>query len=784
MIARMSRSFLLARMNLRRARGQAAALVALMFLAALMLNLWLMLATDYRRNFDRCHDRLNAEHVTLSVDGDGEELRELLRKTMEEDRRTDCYFLGDAMHMVGLFEYNGGEVNSWFLFLEKEEALSCPVGRVEIVEEGGLTSGIYMPVLYRSESIDIGKTVKISIGSNEVEYTVCGFYNSAMAGSHNCSMCELILTEDKYRELKEAGYAAGATLCSVRLRDREESASYEAMLKNAVSSGYPQANMASNSYELVAQSRYISQMICAGILSAVSLFILLIVLVVTASNIVNYIQENMKNLGALKAVGYTSRQLIGTLLMQFLGLSLTAAAVGAGVSYGLFPGINAMMVAQTGIPYQCRFLPLPFLATLLVSGGTVALTVWLSARRIRRIEPIVALRQGLQTHNFRRNPVPLEHTGAPLPLALALKTTLSGVKHNVTVCITMLVLSLVVVFSGLMIRNVILDMTPFLNMIVGEVADSCISINRETEEAFLREMHTDRQVEKVYLYTSAEVRHVGGSGLVATMSEDFSGVNNQDVVFRGRFPRYDNEIAVAAKYAREYGLRIGNEIVLTANGKEAAYIVSGYTQITNNLGKDCLLTRAGYERLGQLQHASYYLNLADSTNIDDFNARVKERFGNAVNVTINIDSTVKGASSVYISLMSVLVLAVLVLSVVVIAFVLYLLVRTMLTNKKRDYGILKALGYTTGQLILQTALTFMPAILVSTAAGVALCCLIINPLTALFLSSIGIVKCTFLVPVGLITAEAAGLIVFAFCIACLLSLKIRKIAPRALLTDE
>lgn len=777
----MNKSILLARMNLRRARGQGAAIVVLMLLAAMMLNLWLILATDYRQNFDRCHDRLNAEHVTLSVDGDSRELRELLTRTMEEDSRTESFLLDDAMHMVGNFEYNGGDVNSWFVFVEIEAALSREVGRAEIVEDGGFDSGIYMPMLYKSENIDVGKTVKVSIGSNEVEYTVCGFYNSVMTGSHNCAMMEMILTEDKYQELKEAGYAVRSTLCSVRLQDKDEGSAYEGMLKNTVSSRYPQANMASNTYELVAQSRYISQMICAGILSAMSFIILLIVLVVTASNIVNYIQENMKSLGALKAVGYTSSQLIRSLLLQFLGLSLTAAGVGAGLSYSLFPGINGMMIAQTGIPYQSHFLPLPFLLTLSVSGAGVGLTVWLSSRRIRKIEPIVALRQGLSTHNFRRNPVPLEGTGAPLQLALALKTTLTGIKHNVTICITMLVLSLVVVFSGLMIRNVIMDMTPFLNMIAGEVADSCINVNRETEEAFLREMNADERVEKIYLYSSEEIRHVGGSGLMATMSEDFSMANNQGVVFEGRFPKYENEIAVAAKYARENNLRPGNEIMVTANGKEAAYIISGFTQITNNLGKDCLLTRAGYERLGEMQTASYYLNLAEGIDIDDFNEEVKERFGNAVNMVINVDSTIQGAASVYISLMAVLVGAVLVLSVVVIAFVLYLLVRTMLTNKKRDYGILKALGYTTGQLILQTALTFMPTITISTAVGVVGCCLIINPLVALFLSSIGIVKCTFSVPVGLIAAEAVCLIFFAFCIACLLSLKIRKIAPRALL---
>ena len=299
----MNKSILLARMNLRRARGQGAAIVVLMLLAAMMLNLWLILATDYRQNFDRCHDRLNAEHVTLSVDGDSRELRELLTRTMEEDSRTESFLLDDAMHMVGIFEYNGGDVNSWLIFVEKEAALSREVGRAEIVEDGGFDSGIYMPMLYKSENIDVGKTVKVSIGSNEVEYTVCGFYNSVMTGSHNCAMMEMILTEDKYQELKEAGYAVRSTLCSVRLQDKDEGSSYEGMLKNTVSSRYPQANMASNTYELVAQSRYISQMICAGILSAMSFFILLIVLVVTASNIVNYIQENMKSLGALKAVG-------------------------------------------------------------------------------------------------------------------------------------------------------------------------------------------------------------------------------------------------------------------------------------------------------------------------------------------------------------------------------------------------------------------------------------------------------------------------------------------------
>lgn len=780
----MKTAFLLARSNLRAAKGQTAAIIVLILLAALMLNLWLMLSSDYRQNFDRSCDRLKAEHVTLAADNSSGSMREFLTKTLEEDKRTSAFSLDAALHMVGLFHYNGGEVNSEFVFLEKEAALSRSVGRVEILEDSGIQSGIYMPILYKSKDIQVGKTVEISIGSKKMRYPVCGFFNSLMAGSHNCSLCELLLTEDQYQELAASGYAPSATLCSVRLKDKAASESYESELKDTISARYPGLRTVSNSYALVSQSRYISQLICAAIMSAMAFFILLIALVVIASNIVHYIQENMKNLGALKAVGYTSRQLISALLTQFLGTSLAAALMGIGISYGLFPSVNKMMMAQTGIPYEVHFLPVPFCLTLVILGSAVALAVWLSSRRIRKVEPITALRQGVLTHSFKRNHVPLQKTKLPLNPALSLKTTLSGIKHNLTVCITMLVLSLIVVFSGLMTENMIRDTTPFLNLIVGETADSCINVSAGAERDFVRSMREKAEVKKLYLYDSTEVRHAGGLKLMATICDDFSKVNNRGVVFEGRFPKYHNEIAIAAKYAREQKLQIGEEITVTADGKKAAYIISGFTQISNNLGKDCLFTRAGYERLGELRNLSYYLNLAGRTDIDAFNSKVKKEMGSGVNTAINIDATVRAGVSVYVSLMKIIVIAILALSAIIIAFVLYLLVRTMLGSKKRDYGILKAIGFTTGQLVLQTALSFMPAVVLSTAAGVTVCSFIINPLVALFLSSIGIVKSTFLVPAGFIILAGIGLILFAFAAACLLSLKIRKITPKALLTGE
>lgn len=776
--------FLIARSNLRRTKGQTVAIVALIFIASMMLNLWLMLSTDYKSNFDRYHDKMNAEHVTLAISGNDSKMREFVSQTLEKDERTTGYCMADTFLASGSFDYNGGEIDTDFLFMEKETAGKRSIGKIEIVEDSEFTSGVYLPMIYGTDNnFSVGKTIEITVGDRVESYTVCGFFNSVMVGSHNCGMSEILLTKDKYKELEESGLYPKSTLVSVRIRDKAESEDFEAVFKNAVTSRYPDLRTESNSYEMVSSGRYISQMICSSIISVMGFLVALIALVVIFSNVVNDIQRNMKDLGALKAIGYRSRQIISALLLQFLSVAFVTALAGIGISYCLFPAINSMMMSQTGIPYAMKFLPLPFVMTLVLIGGMVALSVWLSSRRIKTIEPIVALRQGIQTHSFKRNHIPLERTRVSLNTALALKTTFSGVKQNVTACITMLVLSLAVTFTGMVVRNVITDVSQFVDLVIGETADSCIRVTPEWEKEFLQKMEEDDRVTKTYLFTTEEVRHVGGIALLANISDDFSKLNNPNICIEGRFPKYDNEMAIGAKYAKEHDLKIGEEITLTAEGKEAVYMISGYTQISNYLGKDCVLTRGGFERLGKLQSVNYNLNVADGVDVDALNEDLSGKFGNSISGTVNYKSAVDAGSAVYISLMKMIVIAILILCIFVITFVLYLLVRTMLTTKQRDYGIQKALGFTTRQLVLQTAISFMPSVILSTVVGLVVSFYVVRPLTALFLSGIGIVKCTFIVPVDFIFVAGIGLILYAFVIACLLSVKIRKIAPRSLITE-
>ncbi|MDE7440346.1 MAG: hypothetical protein K2N23_07565, partial [Clostridia bacterium] len=285
--------FLIARSNMRKAKGQTIAIVVLILLAAMLLNLWLMLSMDYKANFDRYHDKLNAEHVTLAVDDSDGTVYESLSQTLQDDTEVKEYRLDSCMLMICTFPYNGGTMNTDVVFMDKHTAISRTIGKSEIVEDSDLTSGVYLPMLYKSADCSVGKTIEISIGSHPVTYTICGFFNSTMLGSHNCALMQIILTADKYTELENLNYAQQATLCSVRLNDISNNLNYRATLKSTVSENFPNTRMIGSCYDVVVQARYISQMICSGIISVMAFIVLLIALVVIISNIINYIQVNI-----------------------------------------------------------------------------------------------------------------------------------------------------------------------------------------------------------------------------------------------------------------------------------------------------------------------------------------------------------------------------------------------------------------------------------------------------------------------------------------------------------
>ena len=125
-----------------------------------------------------------------------------------------------------------------------------------------------------------------------------------------------------------------------------------------------------------------------------------------------------------------------------------------------------------------------------------------------------------------------------------------------------------------------------------------------------------------------------------------------------------------------------------------------------------------------------------------------------------------------------------VISVVVIGLILFLLIKSLIYHKRKDYGIYKALGYTSGSLMLQTALSFMPAVIASIIIFSIGSYYGANPYMSTFMRAFGLVKCNFDIPVIGVVLIGIGLAAASFALAVLQTRRIKKIEAYNMLVAE
>lgn len=162
----------------------------------------------------------------------------------------------------------------------------------------------------------------------------------------------------------------------------------------------------------------------AVMIVAFAFIIVAVCLIVVRFRIGNSIEDDMTKIGSLKALGYTSRQIVLSIVMQFVLIALAASIFGILLSYMATPVLSDLFAQQSGVKWIQGFDPSISIITL----GLIIVVViaCITARKINRLNPIVALRGGIVTHNFKKNHLPLEKTRGNVPFLLVIKNLLQN----------------------------------------------------------------------------------------------------------------------------------------------------------------------------------------------------------------------------------------------------------------------------------------------------------------------------------------------------------------------
>ena len=270
-----------------------------------------------------------------------------------------------------------------------------------------------------------------------------------------------------------------------------------------------------------------------------------------------------------------------------------------------------------------------------------------------------------------------------------------------------------------------------------------------------------------------------------TLYDDYTKLDYPSI-YEGRYPQYSNEIAVSANVAKALNKKIGETIsvknIFDEEVKTDNYLIVGFSQGTYTGGLDAYFTYEGISKIWKNpEWNGIHIYLKDPKEVDKKIEEYSSVYGDKATYIGDFKRTFEmQLSSIKDSVKLVAILVVFVASMLVVIMG-YLVSSSLIASRRREFGIMKAIGYTNFQLSQTITYTFITFIVVS--GIVASICLKLgsNIVIGNLFHGMGVHKLDFSFPLLWIVVLMVILVIIGVLVSMIFSYKIKSIRPCTLI---
>lgn len=779
----MKKAFLLAFSNIKKTKGQVVSLLLLIMLAMMLFIVGIVTYKDNTDNFFRRAKELNAPDGILAV-----EVGAYTDKIFSDLNNSEYVAKTEKTYAnvvnFSSFDFSDGTLVLKLVVLDMDS--NTEFNNTDIVKEASkkYSNGIYVPQVFESAGgYELGDEFVLTTGSYTNTYTIQGFFDNLYFGCQNVGCFGVMFDSEGYKAFSESTeHTYDSTMIYIKTTDRDKASTVvnKTFSDNIVTDG----TLSTLSMNILGckQGRTFMSAIIAMMIVSISVIILVVCLLIIRFRIINIISDNVKSIGTLKAMGYSNNNIISSYIMQFLIISLLGIVLSFACVAAVMPSIVKVLGAQSGMTWEPHFSA-PIIGTLvLIMLTIVTLTVLITAKRVNKLHPIVALRGGIETHSFKKNALPFDKTPGNKNVIFGLKGTANNLRQNIMICGIIIPITFIGIFTYVLYYNMAVDSTAFVNCISGETPSVQIILNENKDDSFIETLRNDSRIEKAE-YRGSMAINIDDNDFWVYISRDFS-VFDCDICYSGRHPQHSNEIALGGLGAQQLGIELGDEIEVICGGSTKTFVVTGFVQISNNMGFDGEVTSEGMKELyPKYEDIGIYVYTKDGVDISEVCDEYKANYKDEIIEIANIQKMLDAELGSYIDIAKLISVIILLISATIISLILFLVIKTFISKSAVSFGIQKAMGYTTAQIILQIAVSFVPLSIIGISIGTILGVFLTNPAFATCMRGIGIMRMNLEVPITAILVLSAILLVYIFIMAVLVSIKIRKISPISLIRE-
>lgn len=575
-----------------------------------------------------------------------------------------------------------------------------------------------------------GDRITLQFGDRKKTFTVKGKEKDALYGSPMMGITRLIISERDYREL----FAEEKTAMQSILVYTEHT---EAIQKQLTEEN---VNMIFNADKETVSMMYVMDMVVAAVMLIISVCLILISMVLLRFTIQFTMSEEFREIGVMKAIGIKNPKIRMLYIIKYFMISL----VGGGIGFFFSIPFSKLMLARLSrniiISTEGKYI-----INVVCAAGIVIVVLlfcYLCTRKIKRISPIVAIRNGENGERYQKKGLMRLHKNFLAPvLFMALNDILSGFRRFVSMVIIFTLGLLLLIIPVNTINTLKADsiismfsMAPCDHVIAQEVVFQEEEVlDRESLEKELDELQEKLKQKgiKADVYREVTFRMPVSNGNKSYSSLAFQGVGDVTAddysYLEGTPPENIHEIGLSHIVADKIGVTIGDRVKINIGNEIREYTITAIFQTMNNMGEGIRFSeeeQLDYQYLsGGFGIQVKYMDHPDKAELEKREKVLDKIFpkndvytsGEYINQMIG---DIAGQIESVKQLILIVVLAVNVL-------VALLMVKSFITREKGEIAMLKAIGFRNSRLILWQTLRIGIVLLISNV----ICMLIATPLS-------------------------------------------------------
>lgn len=778
----MNKILKLIKSNIRKDAKQTISFFFIIIFASALLYIGFLTAKGYQCLWNTKVKELKTPHILSVVESKD---TETIEKALDNTEGIKDYSSTDMVYTIIMNKIDDEENVGDILFQPYSDFGICDNPQMIEKSKHNYENAIYLPTVckYYWDS-ELDTEFKCTIGDEEYSFMIAGFFERMMTGGNGVYRYSVFVNDEDYERISENPISHNDTAYFINIDKNED----DARVSVRITKEFGIKDI--TTFNIIRSDAEFARMhlpnILASVLIAFSVIVVAITLLVINFRISNSIEQDIKNIGVQKAIGYTSFQIRLAIILQFAFVTAIASAIGISLTYLFLPTweqiirTEAISVWEYGIDWLC------IVATAgLLTFAAIAVSVF-STRRINDLQPVTALRQGLNVHNFRKNHFPLDKSKGSMGILLPFKSIFHWGKQSVLLMVMMIAIGFTTAFIIVFGYNVVIDDSRMMRLLSANHENATVFIS---DDDIISEIAAMDEVEKVYRYNSEMSAAIGDYQISLESADDYSDFRF-DGVYEGRAPKYDNEIVISGNVQKHLKAELGEEIEVTCGTYTEKFLITGFTQTTSSMGWGCYITEEArinrlhiplnYTHLCVALKGGYGSEFVDST--DDFITKLKNKFGNKIIGAYNIDRELYEDNSL-LGLMKGIVFIFAVLILLFVTLVINLIIKTVTVRRQHEFGIQKAIGFTSRQIRGQLGMETMSVSVAGNVIGAILGCCFTNKIVSLIFSGFGVMKADFYVPAAVGVVSVIGLAVFIFAITYLVSGNIRKISAYRLICE-